>query len=376
MPGPIQETLVQPNLPAIEVSLDPVRSALQSLLLLAKVDELSGLDAWVVQTAAALSEDERREHNLVMIGFYHAIMPEQSWNSFPAFLDYLTACNPLEMRDQMFRVYEHICVPADCEGGSDRKQPAPADWGQILSGVDSYLAFLRERFGEDQVDDEMESRAYTYVMDPPAMRDLIVSHLRKMWHDYLGREWERVLPMLRDAVTAWQQVDFDPMSRFEAAQMVTGQDLECEKWEKWLDEAERVVFVPTPHIGPYLVKYRSGTTFVVLFGARLPAGVSFYAPDLNRAEIVVRLNALADDSRLGILKLVADAGELRSQDVMDRLSLSQSAASRHLKQLSATGFLRERRCQGAKCYQFDTEKLDDTLGAIRSFLTGASRRGE
>jgi ArsR family transcriptional regulator len=93
-----------------------------------------------------------------------------------------------------------------------------------------------------------------------------------------------------------------------------------------------------------------------------------HAPDLSRAEIVVRLSALADDNRLRILQLVSEQGELAFQEIMARLTLSQSAASRHLKQLSATGYLSERRCNGAKCYHLDPKRIEGTIQAVSSFL--------
>ena len=61
---------------------------------------------------------------------------------------------------------------------------------------------------------------------------------------------------------------------------------------------------------------------------------------------------------------------MRSQAIMRRLKLSQSAASRHLKQLSASGFLIERRCEGAKCYAINYDRLEATLGAVSAFLLG------
>jgi DNA-binding MarR family transcriptional regulator len=60
---------------------------------------------------------------------------------------------------------------------------------------------------------------------------------------------------------------------------------------------------------------------------------------------------------------------MRSQEIMRELELSQSATSRHLKQLSATGYLNERRCEGAKCYELNKEKVEDLVGAISSFLS-------
>jgi len=137
-----------------------------------------------------------------------------------------------------------------------------------------------------------------------------------------------------------------------------------------LKAAERLVFVPSAHVGPYLSFFKSNGVLGVIFRARLPEGTRFDAPDLSRADLVVRLNALADDTRLRILKLIAQEGELRSPEIMDRLDLSQSAASRQLKQLSASGYLSERRCDGAKCYQLNADRVQDTLRALSAFLIG------
>jgi DNA-binding transcriptional ArsR family regulator len=108
----------------------------------------------------------------------------------------------------------------------------------------------------------------------------------------------------------------------------------------------------------------------LLFGARLPLGSSVNAPDLSRSELLVRLSALADDTRLQILQLLKDEGELCSQDVQQMLALSQSAGSRHLKQLTATGYLTERRLEGSKCYSLNNERIEDTLQALSYFLKG------
>ncbi len=89
---------------------------------------------------------------------------------------------------------------------------------------------------------------------------------------------------------------------------------------------------------------------------------------MSRADIVVRLSALGDDDRLRILKLISQRGEMKSAEVMEELGFSQSASSRHLKQLSASGFLSERRCNGAKCYQLNPERIEQTLEAIAKFL--------
>lgn len=363
MPAPEQDFIVTPPTPPVEFSLEPARNAIHSLTLLVKEEHLSGLGEWVVRTAAALGPVERERHRLVMIGFYYVVHPERSWPSFPAYLDHLAAVPPQRLRDKLLNAYARIKPGKDCH---DFDETATVEWEAVLSSVDTFLAFLRDRF--EQVDAAIESEAYGYILDPPALQELIVTHLRYMWNTYLAAEWERVRPMLQDAVDAFRQIDFSEMSRLEAARFVTGQPLEEDHWQRRLESAGRLVFIPSAHVGPYLGMDWLSRRNAIIFGARLPEGAGYHAPDLSRAEILVRLSALADDSRLRILKLVAEEGELRSQDIISRLELSQSAASRHLQQLSATGYLTERRCEGAKCYRLNSERIESTLRAISAFL--------
>ena len=363
MPAPEQDLIVTSLTALVEFSLEPARNAIHSLTLLVKDEHLSGLGEWVVRTAAALSPEERERHRLVMIGFYYVVHPERSWPSFPAYLHYLAAVPPRRLLDKLLNAYARMRPGKDC---SYFDETDAIEWEAVLASTDTFLAFLRERF--EHVDPAIESKAYSYILEPPALQDLVVTHLRHMWDTYLAAEWERVRPMLQDAVDAFRQIDFSQMSRLEAAQFVTGQSLEEEHWQRRLERDEPLVFIPSAHVGPYLgmdwLSRRNG----IIFGARLPEGTRYHAPDLSRAEILVRLGALADDTRLLILKLVAEAGELRSQDIINRLELSQSAASRHLQQLSATGYLTERRCEGAKCYRLNSERIENTLRAVSAFL--------
>jgi DNA-binding transcriptional ArsR family regulator len=367
----VQDFVEVPDAAPITVALEPARNAFHSLSLLAKAEELSGLSDWVIRTANALTPRERKRHKLVFYGLYFAMVPEQSWSSFPDHVDHLATRNPTALRDRILAIYARHPLLTNGENQVWYDKPRPIELEAILKDVDSYLDFLRERYEMDQSEAELEAQAYSYLADPPAMQDLIVSHLRKMWDEYLAPEWERVEPMLQDAVKAFQQVDFSNMSKLEAAQLITGQELDREKWERKFELAKKVVFVPSAHLGPYLGKlWPPGHTLWMLFGARLPEGIQFQAPDLSRAEIVVRLSALADDNRLRILKLISEQGELSSQEIMTSLGLSQSAASRHLQQLSATGYLSERRRNSAKCYRLNPERIEDTLQAISGFLSG------
>lgn len=350
---------------AVRVALEPAYSAIESLFSLARSDVLPGLPEWVDQTLAKMTEAERQTNALVMFGMHYAVTPEESWSSFPAYIDHLARVKPERLRDRMLDMYDRYVKPEYQQDALDREA--------AMQSAENYVRYLQQRFDPEHVDEEIEARVYHYVIDPPAMQSLIVDHLWNMWRKYLKEEWERTRPILQEVVQAYRNFDFSKMSINDAALFVTGQeklpDHLCERLEK----SQRVIFVPHMHIGPYvrkgLVREPDGqNTMLIFFGARIPEELTVEVPALSRAEIVIRLGALADDTRLRILKLIAENGELRSADIMTALDLSQSAASRHLTQLTATGYLRERRCDGAKCYTLNHERIANTLQAVEHFL--------
>jgi DNA-binding transcriptional ArsR family regulator len=188
-----------------------------------------------------------------------------------------------------------------------------------------------------------------------------------MWTHVMSPEWERVLPLLQACVDAYRQIDFSGKSVVEAIQQLVEQ--KPDEWcEKIAGEASRVVFVPSAHIGPYQGRYKVNRTLYLLFGARQPRGAMDLSPELSRSELLVRVTALADDTRLRMLHFIARNGEQRSPDIIRQLDLSQSAASRHLQQLSATGYLTERWREGSKWYSLNTDRIDDTFKALTRFL--------
>lgn len=70
--------------------------------------------------------------------------------------------------------------------------------------------------------------------------------------------------------------------------------------------------------------------------------------------------------------MIVEHGELRAPEIMDATGLSQPSVSRYLSQLTATGYLQERRANGAKIYTLNRERIEKTLKAISAFLLGYS----
>jgi DNA-binding transcriptional ArsR family regulator len=359
MPTPAESILASPT-ETIAIRLEPAISAFHSLVLLAKADHYSGLGDWVTRTAAAMSAAERERHRLVMDAFFYAVVPARSWPSFPAYLDQLAAAPAVELRDRVLERYCDMPLQSDTE-----TLLAPAD---ILRTRENYLTFLRQRFDDERIDIDLESKAYELLTAPGELKEMVVSHLRHMWEIYLAEEWAAIRPMLQDAVNAFRRLQYNFGDRAATFEAITSRSLSEIGWQEKIEAAERLVFIPSAHVGPYVGIMPLERGLGLLFGARLPEGATGAAPDLSLAEILVRLNALADETRLRILRLVGSAGELRSQEIMDELALSQSATSRHLSQLAATGYLVTRRCEGAKCYRLNTDRIEATLDAVHAFL--------
>ena len=327
---------------------------------------MPGVADWVARTRESLTLEQLQRNRLVMNGLCYAFSTESDLPSFGAYLDHLDSLPPESYQDRILGAYLGS-VPGSCTF-LDMRIPSPSQKREILESVDRYLSFLNEHFDPATVDPEIEAQAYRYVVDPPAMKALVIAHLREMWEAHMAAEWARVRPMLTKSVEAFQRSDIARMSRREAVRYVIGRDLPETGWEDEIDSAQRVILAPNAHLGPYLGRCRAGDSLVILFGARLPEGSRAEAPDLSRTEMLTRLDALSDDHRLHILRLAADTGELRATDVMTALDVSQSAASRSLTQLTATGYLVEKRREGGKYYRLNPERIQDTVAALCRYL--------
>lgn len=351
----------------VTFSLEPVYNFVSTLLLLDEAEGTSGFSEWVEQTAARMSPERRRTHRLLLEGLSAwGYLEVASWPSVPVWLDDLSARDPFAMRD---RVVERLSAKASKVLGDDGG-PLPTR-AQLLADCTAYLSIV-ERLcchkGEKTFDSLLYEEVHVLLNDPPAMQKLFVAHLRAMWDEVVSPEWERNLPMLQESVAAFESLDYGGKLVAEIISWVVGREAPA-KWQEWQAEVEHLIFIPSAHIGPYLMLIEhDDKRGRIIFGARIPEGTAVRSPALSRSELLMRLSALADDTRLRIVELLAREGELGAQEIMSHLELSQSSASRHLRQLSATGYLIERRHEGAKCYRLNRDRIDDTMDALKEFM--------
>jgi len=345
----------------VEVTLNAPQNVLTSMMLLTKDEDEPGIHEWIGKTRKSMTKKERDDHSLALIGFYFALLPEDGNITFPAYLNDLERTDPVELRDKMLNAYSKLLRDDNT---------TEVNWDEVLVSPQTYIDFLLTRFAGEHVIVEIETRAFEYVIDPPAMKNFLVKHMNVMWEKYFKTEWNRVQPMLLESIRSFMNTDINSMTRLEATNFIIGQDVSNANWRKYIDQVERAEFIPNPHIGPYV--HASGKHGVarIIFGARQPEGAPDRIPELDRTEIVSRLSALADDTRLHILQLAAERDEIRVQDILEVTNLSQPSVSRYLSQLSAAGFLQERRESGAKVYSLNKERVDKTLKAVNTFLLG------
>jgi DNA-binding transcriptional ArsR family regulator len=345
VPGPVE----------VKIALDPVYNNLATLYMISSVNLRSGFSDWIEQVAAGLSPEQRRTQRLMGSLLYSAYEPDEDFPTFPAFLDHLAAQDPLQMRHEFLR----YMFP---EIGERYIQQ------QRLMDLDTFMAEIDRSEMDHEIEPEIFAEALALLNDLPAMRARIVAYLREMWQDILAAEWERNLPLLRQVVAAFQSQSYAGLTGYEAIRAVTGRDAGG-SWQRILGPAERLVFIPSAHIGPYLLNaYNKHKRVKIVFGARLPAGTKHIPTELTHADLLIQLRALADETRLRILELIFEAGELCAQDVISRLKLTKSSASRHLSQLSAVGYLTEHQREGkTKCYTLNPGCFHETMRSLERY---------
>ena len=86
-------------------------------------------------------------------------------------------------------------------------------------------------------------------------------------------------------------------------------------------------------------------------------------------DLLPLFSALADQSRLRILHLLFESGELCVCDIEATLGFTQTKVSRHLSYLKRTGLIQERRCGRWMLYAISKPKTEHQRMIISSIQT-------
>ena len=307
----------------VAFSAEPARNALLSMALLNGGALAHDADAWVARAAAQLSEAQKLRNRLVFARFGNALLAVKDAPDFPAYLDTLARAHPAQLRELA--------------------RPTPP-----------------------ALPAELAREAAPYEQDASALRAMLVAHLRDLWETHVREEWSRKQAQLSGLLGAMKHHVAVPQgSAADMARAITKQAL-----PDWvlaqLGGASQIVFALSPHARLYVDRFGSPDTAWVF--ARFDAAMLRYDP-IRRAELLGPLSALADDTRLTVLELLAAHGEMRGQDILAQMSVSQPNVSRNLKQLVGAGFVDERRAGDTnKWYRLRREGFDELTEKLRQLL--------
>lgn len=348
-----------------------------SLALLHRAVPGSTLDPWLIAAREGLPEDVRDNLDLLH-GFSGRMLlyPEEPVMRFRplewprhdsvmedllAYLEALPAEDYLEMAANAVR---------RVHAGFDRRWTPPEDdagWRKALTP-----ALTRA-----QIDPVM-----ALLADPDDLKRRTVAMYRSVWELVVRDARERELPLLLLATDRGEAlVD---RSFGDAYSALTGQRVP-DVLNHPPHSITQVTFCPSAHLGGFVSYIAFEPNLVVFFSA--PDLIERTEPrdipnlprltptttgnhDVAPADFLEATRALADPTRLRIIDLLLE-GELYAQEIVSRLGVAQSAASRHLAQLERAGLVTVAARRGSKYYAVSSERLDALAGALTSRSTRA-----
>lgn len=312
-----------------------------------------------------LSEEEGKEIEIVFNGLYHGVIPNRLFSDFPSYLKYLKSCDPREIRDRILSFY---IEKHNWKNGTMKDLDAEEIREEILSSSDKFLDFLAGGFDPSHYDVEIERISYSLLNNPPVMQERITDLLSALWDNHFRKRWDQKREDLEDFIKRSDISYLRNMTKKEAISHMTGIELHSGKMDFFLKDNPPIEFIPSYDVeNGYSKIYSAGTLFIFF------DPVQFEKRRLNAQlgsldELSRKLDAIADPNRLNILKYIMGNGEACSQDILKDMGFSQSAVSRHLKMLSDSGILTERRQMSAKCYRVNGEYIQNILSSVTGFL--------
>ena len=212
--------------------------------------------------------------------------------------------------------------------------------------------------------------------DSPALARAFAELLHDYWDAAFAEEWERLEPRLADAVTdAGRVIAADGVYallpglsrrlRVDAAREEFGLDVPHEHHVE-VTEGNRLLLVPSAFVWPHVrVNCDAPWPLSVIYPASFV--IADARPRIPSADLVQVLRALADDTRLRALRLIAERPR-STQELAPLVGITEAGLSKHLRQLAQAGVLTTRRDGYYVLYSVDVERLAPLSDTLLSFL--------
>lgn len=324
--------------------------------------DLDGLTGWIPKMKAEMPGkllDDCRFYSHPALQMY-----DPTFNNMKDFLRYLESIEPGKIierdLDSLEKKYRHYIEDEDFPSRDD-----------LMTDRKLYREVLEKLYcckGHD-VEDDLIEKEFDKFGDIESYKRELINFIRTMWDYYFEEEWKREVSHVQSSAEAFASLDFGNKTTNDIVKQIIERDEIPDIIQESIDKGLEVIFIPSPHIGPYLLLISEDETMVrIMTKTRIPEGAVYRSIVMERSELLMQLNGLSDDTRLQILRMTSEEEAVTTQKVMDKLKLSQSSASRHLIQLTALGFLSARPEDRVKRYKINRNKTDSVFKLFNDFL--------
>ena len=343
-----------------------------TLAILGTACEYEGFDQWIYVTYAALADELRKDITQVFGPLGVSLILRRLVAESPDLPDLTSFVGWLSLMDDGL-VREHVAcglteMAAKTEAGAEAAPP--------LDDEAAIRHFLTEVSTCGWTETSHKDPAYfdqivRLLGSPEQLKARLVFTVTRFWEAHYGKEYEETRRLIDRNVTRHRQLARS-QDLTDLYLRVTGKPMTAGSLKKY-SKLERVLFLPTCYSGAYvsLVPLDSNHRSLALIYNCRPQSGNGTAQDQALPSLFPPLKALADETRLEILSILAD-GELYAQQIVDRLEISQPAVSRHLKLMVTVGLLAERKENGMKFYRVREETLSDMARRIATLAARGS----
>jgi len=343
------------------VEVESVHHLLTAMSLLTSPYLNEDNEPWLSNIAAKLSDEQRRTNRIIFEWLGLALLPNANYTTFTSFLTALDTTSPTDIVNRTVAGWQDV---------ASSKDESPE---KLLTDKTRFIKFATDTNPDLANARELLTEVHQLLAEPSALHSLITTHLRLLWETYFAGEWQKK----------------------RAAMIYCAEELNARTWPTESANAllqafirgaipdailaqlagiRQIKIVPSPYIRLYASRFEQPDTLWVFMLAdfwQLPMRTE----PVKRGEIKGPASALADDTRLQILELLAAHGELRAQAIIAQMDTSQSTISRHLKQLSSAGFIDEKRADGAnKLYRLNHNRASEFAYSLSTLLSAANAR--
>jgi len=313
------------------IALETVQQSLLSMALLTQTEQPLEDEAWLAEITPHLSPAQIQMNRLIFGELADLFTGQQDAETFPAYLAALATLEPTR------------------------------------------LAARIEQLGDSPTAAKVQPLIHELPTDPAALQAQFIDHLRVLWQQHFAAAWEKKYSMLcyiRDELTArdWPTSSASALIRAFIRRPLP-------EWlANQLGGVTRIILVPSPFLQLQAARGDDPATLWLFLWADFWLWPMRTEP-IQRSELLSPINALADETRLHILELLAASDELRAQEIIAQVAVGQSTVSRHLKQLVRAGFISEERAGDTnKIYRLQQQRIGEVTYSLSQLLSAENAR--